>query len=385
MKQLFDFDEIRPFYDEEIHDIVKSLVKEEKFRHALKFVVPDVDAFCKQMEECTTKREFQKRLAIPFLINLAKRSSSALDASGFENISPAGSYTYMSNHRDIVLDASFLNVMLDEHGFETSEVAIGDNLLVYPWIADLVRVNKSVVVNRNIPRRRMLEVSRRLSNYINFAIKIKHQSLWIAQREGRSKDSEDRTQESVIKMLNLGGGSDMRTNIMGLNIVPVSISYEYDPCDFLKAREFQMKRDDPEYKKQPNDDLISMETGLFGYKGHIHFHMSPVINAELEKLDANCEKADVLNCITHIIDHAIHANYMIYPGNYVAYDELYHTDRFSGKYSAEEKSHFMDYLQKQLGKVEGVPQKDESFLLEKMLEMYSNPLKNKLIATDNQL
>lgn len=133
------------------------------------------------------KREFQKRLAIPFLINLAKRSASGLDASGFENISSTGSYTYMSNHRDIVLDASFLNVMLDEHGFETSEVAIGDNLLVYPWISDLVRLNKSVVVNRNIPRRRMLEVSRRLSNYINFAIKIKHQSLWIAQREGRSK------------------------------------------------------------------------------------------------------------------------------------------------------------------------------------------------------
>ena len=233
MRQLFDFDEIRPFYDEEIPDIIRSLTKEEKFRHALKFVVPDVDAFCRQMEECTTKREFQKRLAIPVLNDLARRSTSGVDASGLENLSPSGNYTYMSNHRDIVLDASFLNMMLDAHGFETSEVAIGDNLLVYPWISDLVRVNKSVIVNRNVPRRRMLEVSRRLSNYINFAIKIKHQSLWIAQREGRSKNSEDQTQESVIKLLNLGGGSEMRTNIMGLNIVPVSISYDFDPCDYL--------------------------------------------------------------------------------------------------------------------------------------------------------
>ena len=166
MRQLFDFDEIRPFYDEEIPDIIRSLTKEEKFRHALKFVVPDVDAFCRQMEECTTKREFQKRLAIPVLNDLARRSTSGVDASGLENLSPSGNYTYMSNHRDIVLDASFLTMMLDE-------VAIGDNLLVYPWISDLVRVNKSVIVNRNVPRRSMLEVSRRLSNYINFAIKIK--------------------------------------------------------------------------------------------------------------------------------------------------------------------------------------------------------------------
>lgn len=380
MRQLFDFDEIRPFYDEEIPDIIRSLTKEEKFRHTLKFVVPDVDAFCRQMEECTTKREFQKRLAIPVLNDLARRSTSGVDASGLENLSPSGNYTYMSNHRDIVLDASFLNMMLDAHGFETSEVAIGDNLLVYPWISDLVRVNKSVIVNRNVPRRRMLEVSRRLSNYINFAIKIKHQSLWIAQREGRSKNSEDQTQESVIKMLNLGGGSDMRTNIMGLNIVPVSISYEYDPCDYLKAKEYQMKRDNPDYKKQPQDDLFSMETGISGYKGHIHFHLSPVINGELEKLEDCCEKSDVLHCITRIIDKAIHSNYMIYSGNYVAYDELYHTDRFSRNYSTEEKRRFMDYMQKQLDKID-LPQKDEAFLLERMLEMYSNPLKNKLIAT----
>ncbi len=379
MKQLFDFDEIRPFYDEEIPDVVKSLSKEERFRHALKFIVPDVDAFCKEMEKCTTKRDFQKRLAIPALINLAKRSTSGVDISGLENISPTGNYIYMSNHRDIVLDASFLNLMLDANGFETSEVAIGDNLLVYPWISDLVRLNKCVIVNRNVLRRRMLDVSRRLSNYINFAIKIKHTSLWIAQREGRSKNSEDQTQESVIKMLNLGGGSDLLTNIKDLNIVPVSISYEYDPCDYLKAREYQLKRDDPEYKKLPQDDLFSMETGICGYKGHIHFHLSSVINSDLDKLDTQGETSNALHGITHTIDQAIHLNYVIYPGNYVAYDEFFHTDRFSDRYSAEQKSHFMDYVQKQIDKID-LPQKDESFLRKRIFEMYSNPLKNKLIA-----
>ena len=251
MKQLFDFDEIRPFYDEEVPEIIPSIISEKGFEHAVKYIIPDVDynKFCNQMLSCHSKKDFQDKLAVPFLYQLIHASSSGVDGSGFENLSPSESYTYMSNHRDIILDASFLNVMLLENGFDTSEVAIGDNLLIYPWISNLVRINKSVIVNRNVPVRKMLEVSKRLSNYIHFAIKIKHQSLWIAQREGRAKDSDDRTQESMIKMFNLGGGSDLKSNIASLNIVPVSISYEYDPCDYLKAREFQLKRDNPSFKQ----------------------------------------------------------------------------------------------------------------------------------------
>ena len=230
MKQLFDFDEIRPFYDEEVPEIIPSIISEKGFEHAVKYIIPDVDynKFCNQMLSCHSKKDFQDKLAVPFLYQLIHASSSGVDGSGFENLSPSESYTYMSNHRDIILDASFLNVMLLENGFDTSEVAIGDNLLIYPWISNLVRINKSVIVNRNVPVRKMLEVSKRLSNYIHFAIKIKHQSLWIAQREGRAKDSDDRTQESMIKMFNLGGGRDLKSNIASLNIVPVSISYEYD-------------------------------------------------------------------------------------------------------------------------------------------------------------
>ena len=382
MKQLFDFDEIRPFYDEEVPEIIPSIISEKGFEHAVKYIIPDVDynKFCNQMLSCHSKKDFQDKLAVPFLYQLIHASSSGVDGSGFENLSPSESYTYMSNHRDIILDASFLNVMLLENGFDTSEVAIGDNLLIYPWISNLVRINKSVIVNRNVPVRKMLEVSKRLSNYIHFAIKIKHQSLWIAQREGRAKDSDDRTQESMIKMFNLGGGSDLKSNIASLNIVPVSISYEYDPCDYLKAREFQLKRDNPSFKKTHHDDLLSMEKGLLGYKGHIHFAVSSPINKQLALINDKLGKAETITEITHIIDKAIHSNYKIYTGNYVAYDLLNEDQRFIDKYTQEEKELFENYIQQQINKIKDIPNKDESFLKHKILEMYSNPLKNKLIA-----
>ncbi|MCP9612598.1 acyltransferase [Coprobacter tertius] len=386
MKKYLDFDEIRPFYDEELPEIIPSVIAEPGFKHAIEYIMPGVDykQFCDTMLSCTSKKDFQSKLAVPFLYRLVKASTTGVDASGFEYLDHSESYTFMSNHRDIVLDASFLNIMLIEHGFETSEVAIGDNLLIYPWISNLVRINKSVIVNRDVPVRKMLEVSRRLSNYINFAIKIKHQSLWIAQREGRAKDSDDRTQESVIKMLNLGGGSsDVKTNIMGVNIVPVSISYEYDPCDFLKAREFQLKRDCPDYKKTPHDDLLNMETGILGQKGHIHFAMSEPLNKRLAEITENLDKTEMIARITHLIDHAIHSNYMIYPINYIAYDMLYDEERFAKNYMPEEKNNFINYIQGQIDKITDIPDKDENFLRKKMLEMYSNPLKNKLSASNS--
>lgn len=381
MKQLYDFDEIRPLYDEEVSEVIQSLLKEPGFRHAVEFAIPgvDYDLFSKQMSKYTNKRDFQSELIVPFLNNLAANTTDGLSIAGLENISKNESYTFMSNHRDIVLDASFLNAMLGTNGFETSEVAIGDNLLVLPWISDLVRLNKSFIVKRDVTVRQMLDVSKRLSNYINFAIKIKHQSVWIAQRQGRSKDSDDRTQESLIKMLNLGGGYDLRTNIEGLHIVPIAISYEYDPCDFLKAKEFQQKRDNKDYKKESREDLVSMETGLLGYKGRVHFQVSEPINTELAKWPVIEDKAEELTMITHLIDQHIHTSYRIYPGNYIAYDLLNKTRLFADKYTLKEENRFAEYLQKQVEKV-NLPQPDMPFLKEKMLEMYTNPLKNQLTA-----
>lgn len=380
MKQLYDFEEIRPFHDEEVNEVISSLIKEEGFKHAVHFVMPniDYDTFSKELLTYTNKDDFQSKTVVPFLLSLVKSSTSSLSLSGIENIEKTDSYTFMSNHRDIVLDASFLNLLLWQNGFSTSEVAIGDNLLKLPWISNLVRLNKSFIVKRDISGRKMLEISRRLSAYIHFAIKTKHQSVWIAQREGRAKNSDDRTQESLIKMLALEGSNDLWESIRSVNITPVSISYEYDPCDFLKAREFQMKRDNPDYKKSPEEDLLNMETGMLGYKGNVVFRIAEPINKTLSQITPPEDKAEELACITGTIDKAIHSNYQIYAGNYVAYDEL-SGSQFQDKYTPQEKDIFMQYLDKQLKKIV-MPNPDIPYLKEKILEMYANPLRNKLIA-----
>ena len=215
MQQRFDFEEIRPLYDEEVHDTLKSIVDEPALEPFLKFIYPDLslDLIKEKLLGLKSKKEFQTLFSVKGLFKLADETATSLNLYGVENVSKNKSYTYISNHRDIVLDASFLNIQLHKAGLETSEVAIGDNLLIYPWIKNVVRMNKSFIVKRNVPIRQMLEISRRLSYYIHFALKIKGESVWIAQREGRSKDWSDKTQESLLKMLAMGGGKDIITSL----------------------------------------------------------------------------------------------------------------------------------------------------------------------------
>jgi hypothetical protein len=234
-------------------------------------------------------------------------------------------------------------------------------------------------VQRGVSKRQMLEVSKRLSSYIHYTIKEKKRSVWIAQREGRAKDSNDRTQESLLKMLSLGGEGSFLENISILDITPLSISYEYDPCDFLKAKEFQLKRDDAEYRKQNIDDLQNMETGLFGFKGNVRFHIGRPINLRLNTISPDMDKMAQVIALGELIDNEIHKNYHIYPGNYVAYDMLYHNTSFADRYTREEKAVFEAHLEECLNKIK-IANKDVEFLTHKLLEMYANPLKNKLSA-----
>lgn len=384
MRQLFDFEEIRPLYDEEVPAVIESLLGEERFQRAVQYMLPGVDysEFSKQMTSFRNKRDFQTKIISPFLHKVGDKTTNGFDLAGLENVSKSGSYTYISNHRDIILDASFLNILLIDAGYDTSEIAIGDNLLIYPWISNLVRLNKSFIVKRDVSVRQMLEVSKRLSTYIHFVIKIKHQSVWIAQREGRAKNSDDKTQESLLKMLNLGGGNTVRKNMEDLNITPLSISYEYDPCDYLKAKEFQMKRDDPDFKKSQRDDLFNMETGLLGFKGNVHFQITPPITEQIANMPPCADKIEEYSNIAQMIDKAIHANYRIYSGNYVALDLLNENDDFAGHYTPEEKQVFLDYLQGQIDKID-IANKDYDFLRSKILEMYANPLKNHLLAVQS--
>lgn len=310
-----EFDDIRPFYDSEFHDKMKVLVTEPGFEHAVRYVLRDInyELFCQELLTIDNKKDFQLLVMRSFLEGLTQKTTKGLTGNNLDVLDKAKSYTFMSNHRDIVLDASLLNLLLIRNGIKTSEIAIGNNLLIYDWISDLVRLNKSFIVKRDVGVRQMLDAARQLSGYIHFAITKKNESVWIAQREGRSKDSDDRTQESLIKMLGISGEGDLINNLKEINIVPVSISYEYDPCDYLKAHEFLLKRDNPDFKKSQRDDLHSMEIGLLGFKGRVHFQISPCINDELDKLSAIDEKSELLANILKVIDKAIHTNYKYIP------------------------------------------------------------------------
>ncbi|MBQ2268800.1 MAG: 1-acyl-sn-glycerol-3-phosphate acyltransferase, partial [Bacteroidaceae bacterium] len=292
-------------------------------------------------------------------------------------LAPTKRYTYVSNHRDIVLDSALLSIVLIENGFEdTPEIAIGDNLLIYPWIKKLVRVNKSFIVQRSLSMREMLESSRRMSSYMHYAINEKQQSIWIAQREGRAKDSNDRTQESVLKMMAMGGEGTPTERLKSLNIAPLSISYEYDPCDYLKAQEFQQKRDNPDFKKSREDDLKNMQTGIFGYKGQVHYQVAPCINEWIDEM-STLPKGEFFSAVAQRMDADIFRNYRLYPGNYVAADLLESSTRFASHYTEEQKQQFEKYVQSRIALVE-LPNPDTAYLRERILEMYANPVLNQL-------
>jgi Acyltransferase. len=376
----FDFEEIRCFNNEEVHGVLERLSGEKQFMKVLSTIYPLLpkEIIKQRLMSYHSNYAFQKEMVYPFLQYLEANMTKGIDLNGLNKIDASKAYLYISNHRDIILDSAFLCGKFIEKNMDTVEIAIGDNLLIFPWIEDLVRVNKSFIVKRGLSARNILESSQRLSAYIAHTIAAKKQSIWIAQREGRAKDSNDRTQESLLKMFNMAGSGNLIENLTALNICPLSISYEYDPCDFLKAKEMQLKRDNPCFKKDPKDDLINMQTGVTGYKGKVVYEITGDINKELKVIadEANSRNEQVA-LVAELIDKRIHANYNIFTNNKIAFDKLKNEKNFTSEYTTIEKLDFEKYLSLQIAKID-IPDKDESFLMRKLLEMYANPLINKL-------
>ena len=377
---IHEFDDIRCYANEEVHPALERLVEEKQFMKVLSTVYPLIpkDALRQKLLSIQTNIDLQKQIIYPFLQYLEANKTTGIELRGLENINKAKPYLYISNHRDIILDSALLCLKLIDSDMDTVEIAIGDNLLVFPWIEELVRINKSFIVKRGLSARQVLESSQRLSAYMAYTIQDKKQSIWIAQREGRAKDSNDRTQESLLKMFNMSGKGHFADNLSQLNICPLSISYEYDPCDYLKAKEFQQKRDNPDHKKQPQDDLMNMQVGVMGYKGKVVYTITGDINAELHALgETITNKNELVTKTAELIDERIHSNYEIYAINKIAYDLLSATSRFETEYTIMQKLDFERYLVKQIEKID-LDEKDNNFLMKKMLEMYANPLINKL-------
>jgi hypothetical protein len=387
MATLSDFDDIRPYSNEELRPALDELLSDRQFRRLLKGFVPWLpQSLLRSLIRISlvglkTTLGFQKRFMKPAIAYLLKKCSKGCVFENPECNSYDRRYTFLSNHRDIVLDSAILDYKLVMDGAPTvCEIGIGDNLLIYPWIRSLVRLNRAFTVRRALSSREILRSSQHMSEYIHFAINDKRENVWLAQREGRAKDSDDRTQESVLKMLALGGEGSPVERLKDLNIVPLTISYEFDPCDYLKAKEFQMKRDDPAFKKSRQDDLENMKVGIRGYKGRIHYKCSPCINGWLDEL-TGLTGNEFYQEVARRMDKEIHSNYEMYPNNYIALDELNGDNGNSANYTDADKAQFDAYLAGQIAKID-LPNKDEAFLRDKILNMYANPLRNYMRATE---
>ena len=397
---IHDFDEIRPYEPEEMPVVFEELLNDRQFNLLLKGFAPWLPKGLRNgilrlmFKGVKTSQDFQIRFMQP-VVRLELWKCTDGTTFGYpKEMDKDGRYLFISNHRDIVLDSAILDLMLHDNGFDrTCEIGIGDNLLIYPWIKKLVRMNKTFTVRRGLTAHEMMRSSMLMSKYIHFAINQKRENIWIAQREGRAKDSDDRTQDSVLKMFCMGYGNENENEnhnenekgnhsvidaLKHLHIAPLTISYEHDPCDYLKAQEFQAKRDDPSWKKSKQDDLDNMKTGIMGRKGKVHYEVSPCIDSWLDTLDRTMPRKDILHLVAEHIDHEIHSRYRIYPCNWIAMDELDGTDN-SEKYSEKDKADFEQYLSAQIAKVK-LPNPDKPFLRQCMLTMYANPLRNWIAA-----
>ena len=384
-----EFDDIRPYEPQEMKQAFEDLLADRQFNVILKSYAPWLPKGVRNgllrlaFKGVKTPLDFQLRFMKPVVKYIIRRHTDGctFDDEALNTQHPAPNtqhptprYTFISNHRDIVLDSAFLDVLLVEAGYPTTvEIGIGDNLLIYPWIKRLVRMNKAFTVRRGLTPKEMLASSQLMSRYIHYAVTQKRENIWIAQREGRAKDSDDRTSDAVLKMLAMGG------ELKELNIVPLTISYEYDPCDYLKAEEMQQKRDNPAFKKSKQDDLDNMKTGILGYKGRVHYHCGIPVNQWIDELEGLPRK-EYYSELAHRMDREIHAGYRIFPGNYVALDMLNGDSSQSENYTAEERQRFEQYLDGQIAKIT-LPNKDEQFLRQAILTMYANPLRNKLIIS----
>lgn len=369
-----EFDEIRPYNDSEVEAVINRLKNNQGFIDVLKFVYPErtVEEIQQAVSEISTIAGFQEKIAHPAMRLLMDRTIDKLTFSGLDNISHDQSYLFVSNHRDIILDSAILNVILFENAFGTIQTAIGSNLLSSEIVTDLTKLNKNFVVKRNTGAREFYENSLLLSHYIDYTLNETKNSIWIAQREGRTKDGLDKTQPGLLKMLTMRGCDTMRGCFRELRVTPVAISYEYDPCDVLKIPELKAVSRDEKYEKRPDEDFNSIITGLTGRKGRVHLSIGTTIDKELEALADFPSNNDKLRILGDLIDRQIYQNYHLWPTNYMALDLLEGGDAHRDGYEGRDPREFEKSLKEKLVNAGLNTEEDFKWLL----LMYANPVRN---------
>ena len=369
------FDAIRPFYDTEINEALHNIANHPMMKALMNFSFPDVadDIWKEQLRKTHSIRDFQCNFIYQSVQKVLEKSSEGMTTSGFEDLKPNTSYLFVSNHRDILLDTTLLNTALFEHGLVMTASAIGDNLVKKTFLKTLAKLNRNFLVQRGLTPREMLQSSKLLSEYIGHLLLHENRSVWIAQREGRTKDGNDETNPGVLKMV--GMGSDEK-NLMDyfkkIQIVPVSISYEYDPTDALKVPQLMAEANNEVYIKEKNEDFTNILSGALGQKKRIHIHVGKVLDAEIDAIKAENDNSNKqVVALAQVIDDAILSNYKLWPTNFIANDIVNNTNRYSHLYTENEKSLFERRLEMRIDH-------DNPVALEGFLAMYSNPVVNKL-------
>lgn len=382
MTENFNFDDIRPYYDNEARGVMRRLQHDPLFMKLVNHLWPTMtqeEAFAKA-DKVTSNMAFQLEFMHQAIRVIVSRSSTGLTCSGFENVDPKQAYLYIANHRDILLDSAILQILLVEHGFETSEITFGNNLMQGGFITDFGKLNRMFTVLREGNSRELYEISQKLSAYIRHTISQKNVSVWIAQRNGRTKDGNDMTQTGLIKMLNMSGGKNFSESIKQLKIVPLSISYEYEPCDDLKVQESYLSSLHSKYVKAPGEDLNSILTGILQPKGRIHMAIGTPIDKELLDIEKIGNENEKIKHLVNIIDEQLYTNYKLWPVNYIANDIANESTEYSSHYTEEEKNNFINYIKQKISKLKG----DEQSLFNLFINMYSNPVKTKKMSTISQ-
>jgi 1-acyl-sn-glycerol-3-phosphate acyltransferase len=368
------FDSIRPFYDTEVNEAIHSVVNHPMMKALMSFTFPDVEdeVWKDQLKRTHSIRDFQCNFIYNSVQNVLSKSSEGLTTSGFEKLEPNNSYLFISNHRDIILDTSLLNVSLFDHGLVMTASAIGDNLVKKSFLKTLSKLNRNFLVQRGLPPRELLESSKLMSEYIGQLLLRENRSVWIAQREGRTKDGNDATHSGVLKMLAMGSDeSNLMDYFKKIKIVPVSISYEYDPTDALKMPQLIAEANDEIYIKEKNEDFVTLLSGIIGQKKRIHIHVGDILDKELDKIAKDFDNTNKqVQALAQTIDDSILQSYKLWPTNYIAYDLLNKSTTYSHFYTENEKSLFERRLEMKIDQ-------NNPLMVESFLAMYANPVVNK--------
>lgn len=373
------FDSIRPFYDAEINAAIQDTVNHPMMKALMNFTFPDVDdsVWKEQLRKTHSIRDFQCNFIYQSLKKVLEKSSEGLSTSGFENLEKNTSYLLISNHRDIILDTSLLNACLFDHGLVMTASAIGDNLVKKAFMNTLAKMNRNFLVQRGLSPRELLQSSKLLAEYIGQLLLRENRSVWIAQREGRTKDGNDATHPGVLKMLAMGSDEENLMNYFKkIKIVPVSISYEYDPTDALKMPQLMAEANNEVYIKEKNEDFTTLLSGIMGQKKRIHIHVGKVLDDELDAISEEFDNSNKqIQALAQTIDESILKSYKLWPTNYIAYDILNKTNEHSHLYSENEKSLFERRMELRI---------DDSnpIALQSFLAMYANPVVNKMKFSD---